>query len=119
MSVRYEKMQNSFLAVSSMFSAMTVASVCPLWRMEANSAPKSCMAPKKMPPMSTHRSTGTQPKMAAWMGPLMGPAPAMDEKWWPIRTAGLAGTKSLLSNLVCAGVGRSGFTPHFLASQEP
>lgn len=86
MSVRYEKMQNSFLAVSSMFSAMTVASVCPLWRMEANSAPKSCMAPKKMPPMSTHRSTGTQPKMAAWMGPLMGPAPAMDEKWWPSTT---------------------------------
>ena len=86
MSVRYAKMQNSFLAVSSMFWAITVASVCPLWRMEANSAPKSCIAPKKMPPRSTHRSTGTQPKMAAWMGPLMGPAPAMDEKWWPSTT---------------------------------
>ena len=78
--VRYAKMQNSFLAVSSMFSATTVASVWPLWRMDANSEPKSCMAPKKMPPMSTHKSTGTQPNTAAWMGPLMGPAPAMDEK---------------------------------------
>ena len=85
-SVRYAKMQNSFLAVPSIFCAMTVASVCPLWRIEANSAPKSCVAPKKMPPMSTHKSTGTQPKMAAWMGPLMGPAPAMDEKWWPSTT---------------------------------
>ena len=70
----------------STFSWMTVASVWPLWRIEAKSAPKSCMAPMKMPPMSTHSKTGTQPKMAAWMGPLMGPAPAMDEKWWPSTT---------------------------------
>ena len=24
---------------------------------------------------------GTQPKTAAWIGPLIGPAPAMEEKW--------------------------------------
>ena len=63
--VRYAKMQKSFFAVLSMFSATTTASVWPLWRSEANRAPKSCMAPKKMPPMSTHKSTGTQPKTAA------------------------------------------------------
>ena len=85
-SVRYAKTQNSFFAVSSMFSWITLASVWPLWRSDANRAPKSCMAPKKMPPMSTHKSTGTQPNTAAWMGPLMGPAPAMDEKWWPKTT---------------------------------
>ena len=78
--VRYAKIQNSFFAVLSMFSATTTASVWPLWRSDANKLPKSCMAPKKMPPMSTHSSTGTQPNTAAWMGPLMGPAPAMDEK---------------------------------------
>ena len=58
-------MQNSFFAVSSMFSWMTLASVCPLWRIDANSAPKSCMAPKKMPPIRTHSTTGTQPNTAA------------------------------------------------------
>ena len=85
-SVRYAKMQNRRLAVASMFSAMTTAMVCPLWRSDANSEPKSCTAPMKMPPISTHRSTGTQPNTAAWMGPLMGPAPAMDEKWCPNTT---------------------------------
>ena len=85
-SVRKEKMQNSFLASGSMFFSMTAASVWPLLRREANRAPKSCMAPKKIPPMRTHSSTGTQPKMAAWMGPLMGPAPAIEEKWWPMTT---------------------------------
>ena len=79
-------MQNSFFAVLSIFSATTTASVWPLWRSDANKLPKSCIAPKKMPPMSTHKSTGTQPNTAAWMGPLMGPAPAMDEKWWPSTT---------------------------------
>ena len=69
-----------------MLAWITVAKVWPLWRIEANRAPKSCMAPKKMPPMSTHSSTGTQPKTAAWIGPLMGPAPAIDEKWWPSTT---------------------------------
>ena len=52
----------------------------PSWRMEANRAEKSCTPPKKMPPITIHRSTGIQPKNAAWMGPVMGPAPAMEEK---------------------------------------
>ena len=28
--------------------------------------------------LMTHSSTGTQPKIAAWIGPLIGPAPAME-----------------------------------------
>ena len=64
----------------------------PLWRIDANSAPKSCTPPKKIPPIRTHKRTGTQPKTAAWIGPLMGPAPAIDEKWCPMRTGALAGT---------------------------
>ena len=48
----------------------------------AYSAPKSVTAPKKMPPIKIHKSTGSQPKAAAWMAPVTGPAPAMDENWW-------------------------------------
>lgn len=48
--------------------------------------------PKKMPPTSTHRVTGSQPNMAAPMGPVIGPAPAMEEKWCPMSTGALAGT---------------------------
>ena len=43
-------------------------------------APKSVTAPKKMPPTRIHSSTGSQPKAAAWMAPVTGPAPAMEEK---------------------------------------
>ena len=48
----------------------------------AYSAPKSVTAPKKMPPRITHKSTGSHPKAAAWIAPVTGPAPAMDENWW-------------------------------------
>ena len=71
---------NSFFALLPMVSAITSPMDWPLCRMDANNAPKSCTAPKKIPPMSTHSSTGTQPNTAAWIGPLIGPAPAMDEK---------------------------------------
>ncbi len=63
-----------------MFSSMTSPRDCPLWRTDANNAEKSCTAPKNIPPMRIHNSTGTQPKTAAWIGPLIGPAPAIDEK---------------------------------------
>ena len=48
----------------------------------------------KTPPMMIHSTQGSQPKPSfkAEMGPVMGPAPAMDEKWWPIRMGALAGT---------------------------
>ena len=48
----------------------------------AYSAPKSVTAPKKMPPSRIHSSTGSQPNAAAWMAPVTGPAPAMEENWW-------------------------------------
>ena len=47
---------------------------------DANKDPKSCRPPKKIPPIIHHRNTGTHPKMEAWIGPLIGPAPAIEEK---------------------------------------
>ena len=66
----------------------------PPWRTEATRAPKSWTPPKKMPPMTIHSAQASQPKPkpAALMGPVMGPAPAMEEKWWPIRMGAFAGT---------------------------
>ena len=66
--------------------------VRPLFFTEAYMDEKSCTAPKNTPPMSTHKSTGTQPNTAAWMGPLMGPAPAMEANWWPKTTLVSAGS---------------------------
>ena len=64
----------------------------PLLRIDAKSEPKSCKPPKKIPPITHHSETGNQPKTEAIIGPLIGPAPAIDEKWCPIRTAGGAAT---------------------------
>ncbi len=51
------------------------------------SAPKSCTAPMKMEPRMIHSTAGSQPKTrVAKMGPTMGPAPAMELKWWPTST---------------------------------
>ena len=85
-------MMNRRFAFRPILSSITVPMDLPLLRTDANSAPKSCTPPKKIPPMSTHSATGTQPKTAAWIGPFIGPAPAMEEKWCPIRTGALAGT---------------------------
>ena len=46
----------------------------------------------KTHPSTTHSTTAPQPKYAAAMGPTIGPAPAIDAKWWPKSTAGEAGT---------------------------
>ena len=44
-------------------------------------------------PSTIQMSAGSQPNIAyASMGPTIGPAPAIDEKWWPKRMVGLAGT---------------------------
>jgi len=50
-------------------------------RMLAKRAVKSCTAPMKMPPRITHSTAGTKPYTIAKVGPMMGPAPAMLEKW--------------------------------------
>ena len=49
-----------------------------LFFIEAYRAPKSCTAPKKMPPTSTHSTTGSQPKAIATMVPVTGPAPQIE-----------------------------------------
>ena len=79
-SVNHANVRNSRFAFWPIVSRMTSPMDWPRLRMDANSAPKSCTPPKKMPPTTTQRRTGTQPKIAAWIGPLIGPAPAMDEK---------------------------------------
>ena len=70
----------SLLALLPIFTEIISPIDCPLWRSDANRAPKSCTPPKKIPPTKTQRTTGTQPKIAAPIGPVIGPAPAIDEK---------------------------------------
>ena len=79
-SVSHAKVRNSRLAFCPIVSRMTSPIDWPRLRIDANRAPKSWTPPKKTPPTTTQRSTGTHPKIAAWIGPLIGPAPAMDEK---------------------------------------
>ena len=85
-------MMKSCFARLLMFAEMISPMDCPLLRTDANSAPKSWTPPKKIPPMRIHKVTGSHPNIAAPIGPVIGPAPAMDEKWCPIRTGAFAGT---------------------------
>ena len=64
-----------------MYFSMSWASDLPLFFIEAYRAPKSCTAPKKMPPMRTHRTTGSQPKAMATIVPVTGPAPQIELNW--------------------------------------
>ena len=64
-SVNHANVRNSRFAFCPIVSRMTSPMDWPRLRMDANSAPKSCTPPKKMPPTTTQRSTGTQPKIAA------------------------------------------------------
>ena len=43
-------------------------------------APKSCTAPIKTVPRTTHSRAGSQPQNTAMHGPMMGAAPAIDVK---------------------------------------
>ena len=78
--VRYAKIIKSLFALFPILTEIISPIDWPLWRSDANNAPKSCTPPKKMPPINTHKTTGTQPKIAAPIGPVIGPAPAIDEK---------------------------------------
>ena len=73
-----QKSRNSTLPAPPMYSSMIRPSPLPLLRTEANREEKSCTAPKNMLPMMIQTSTGPQPNMAAIIGPLIGPAPAME-----------------------------------------
>ena len=52
--------------------------VRPLFLTDAYIEAKSCTAPKNTPPIRIQSNTGSHPKTAAWIGPLIGPAPAID-----------------------------------------
>ena len=77
-----QKSMNSFLPAFPMYFSIIIPMDFPSFLTEAYSAPKSCTAPKNRPPTKSHRSTGTQPNTEARIGPVTGPAPAMDENWW-------------------------------------
>ncbi|MPN23143.1 hypothetical protein SDC9_170530 [bioreactor metagenome] len=73
--------KNSRRPVLPMYFSISIPMDLPSFFTEAYSAPKSCTAPKNTPPISTQSNTGIQPNMAAIMGPVTGPAPAMEENW--------------------------------------
>ena len=79
-----------------------------LCRVEIQRVPKSCTAPAKIVPSTTHRNAGNHPQMTAIAGPTMGAAPATEVKWWPKRTLRLVGRKSTPSSNSWAGVRKSG-----------
>ena len=74
-----QKPRNSFLPALPMYFSISSPMDLPSFFTLAYSAPKSVTAPKKIPPRMIHRRTGSQPKAAAWIAPVTGPAPAMDE----------------------------------------
>jgi hypothetical protein len=51
----------------------------PSFLTEAYNAVKSCTAPKKIPPTIIHKKAGSQPYIAAIIGPVTGPAPVIEE----------------------------------------
>ena len=71
--------KNSLRPVFPMYFSIRSPMDFPSFLTLAYRAPKSVTAPKKIPPMMTHNRTGSQPNAAAWMAPVTGPAPAMDE----------------------------------------
>ncbi len=90
--VNSAKIKNSCFPYFPTFFSVMATRDLPLLRTEANKEEKSCAAPKKMPPSTIHSTTGIQPKMAACTGPLMGLAPAIDEKWCPNKIPRSVGT---------------------------
>ena len=69
----------SFLPVFPIYFSISIPMDFPSFLTDAYSAPKSCTAPKNNPPMISHNKTGTHPNTDARIGPVTGPAPAMDE----------------------------------------
>ena len=105
--------------VLPMYFSMSWPSDLPLFLTEAYSAPKSCTAPKKMPPTRTHSRTGSQPNIIATMVPVTGPAPQIELNWCANTEKRVAGEKSRPSSMRRAGVMALGSTPQLLASHRP
>ena len=66
--------------------SVTLPSDIPRARMETTRAPKSCTAPMKIAPSTTHSIAGSQPQMTAMAGPSIGERPVIDAYWWPNST---------------------------------
>src|SRR6184192_2544709 len=65
--------------------------------------------PRKDTPRISHTIAGNQPqRLAATIAPMMGPAAAIDLKWYPNRMLRLVGMKSTPSIYRTAGVLRFG-----------
>ena len=69
----------SFLPALPIYFSMIIPIDFPSFFTDAYKAPKSCTAPKNNPPINSQSNTGTQPNTDARIGPVTGPAPAMDE----------------------------------------
>ena len=79
-SVTQANMLNNFLPVSPIVSSITLPMDLLSCRTEAKRDAKSWTPPRKILPTTIQRNTGTQPNIAAEIGPTIGPAPAMDAK---------------------------------------
>ena len=71
--------KNNFLPALPIYCSIIAPIDFPWLFTDAYHAPKSCTAPKKIPPIRSHNKTGTQPNIAAIIGPVTGPAPAIEE----------------------------------------
>ena len=71
--------KKNFLPAFPMYCSIKPPIDLPSFLTDAYKAAKSCTAPKNIPPISNHNKTGTQPNIAAIIGPVTGPAPAIDE----------------------------------------
>ena len=69
---------NSIRALGEMISPMYWPIDFPWWRAEMIRVPKSCTAPIKMEPNTTHSIAGSQPQITAIAGPMMGDEPAIE-----------------------------------------
>ena len=69
----------SFLPILPMYFSIIIPMDFPSFLTDAYRAPKSCTAPKNNPPTTIHKNTGTHPNTLARIGPVTGPAPAIDE----------------------------------------
>ena len=66
------------LARRPMRSSATLPMLMPRCRIETTSALKSCTAPMKRVPRTTHSMPGSQPQITAIAGPSMGASPAIE-----------------------------------------
>src|SRR6267143_6130961 len=70
---------------------------------------ESLAHPRNETPISSHKMEGVHPhRLTPVITPTMGPAAAIDLKWYPYNTFRLAGMKSTPSLYIRAGVARLG-----------